>query len=70
MPAACIDRLPEEVGTSMLGVVVGRCIPPVVLGSRPRGLEAQRIEQVGSRCMPMGVSGRRGTTIPIIHTPM
>ena len=70
MPAACIDRLPEEVGTSMLGVVVGRRSSPVVPGSRLRVLEAQRIGQVGSMCMPMGVSGRRGMTIPIIHTPM
>ena len=70
MPAACIDRLPEEVGTCMLGGAAGRRSPPVVLGSRLRVLEAQRIEQVGNMCMPMGVSGRRGTTIPIIHTPM
>ena len=71
MPAACIDRLPEEAGTCMLRGVAGRRIPPVGPGSRPRALEAQRIEQVGSMCMPMGVSEHRGTTIPINQkTPM
>ena len=70
MPAACIDTLPEEVGTCMPEGAAGRRSPPVVPGSRLRVPEAQRIEQVGSMCMPMGVSGRRGTTIPIIHTPM
>ena len=70
MLAVCIGRLPEAVGTCMLRGLVGRRIPPVVLDSRLRALEAQRSERVGSMCMPMGVSEHRGTTFRIIHTPM
>jgi len=37
----------------------------VVVGNRPQEVEAQRIEQVGSTCMPVAVWEHRDRTIAI-----
>jgi hypothetical protein len=65
VPAACNGMVRGEVGTSMLPAAAGTRSLRVVVGNRPQEVEAQRIEQVGSTCMPVAVWEHRDRTIAI-----